>query len=112
MDFNENKNYILKIEEKLNKEKKQFYENLLKEDKEKIILFYLEQYIYSRLLFFFHYLQEKIILENQDILETKDLKNIMELENIMEYVKLNYFKGATFQDRLSNANLISYFKGI
>lgn len=111
MNFSEYIKHVNLVQSKIEQEKKQFEKNLLEKSKEEIILSYLELYIYSKLFFFFKYIEYKA-KENQYILSIEYLKNINGLQNVMEYVKNQYFYGKTYEDRLTNEKLITYFKTI
>ncbi len=109
MIFADYYNIVTDIIKKIKMEETKFKENLLQSNKQTIILEYLELYIYSRLNFFFQYILSEGRKENY-LFNIEELQKILSINNFLSYIKGHYYKGETYQDRLSNMDLINYFK--
>ncbi len=109
MIFADYHNVVTNIIRKIKIEENSYKKNLLQKDKETIMLEYLELYIYSRLNFFFQY----ILIEGRKdnyLFTIEELQKVLSIKNFLSYIKEHYFKSETYHDRLSNADLIDYFK--
>lgn len=115
MEFAEFYTSIKTILGKLEQEESRFKSEIIKHKKENIILHYLELYIYSKLKFYFNYLEIEARQDNY-ILTKTELNNTIEILNtkqgLMEYIKSKYFQGETYKDRLTNNCITTYLKDI
>ncbi len=109
MVFADYYNIVTDIIKKIKTEENDFKKNLLSKSKKEIMVEYLELYIYTRLHFFFQYIIAQARDENY-IFTIEQLQQVLSIDNFLSYIKNRYFRGETFQDRLSNTDLIEYFK--
>lgn len=103
---------LTQLKEKIKEEEKEFKTELLKKEKETIIFSFVELYIYNRLRLFIDFLKNELIYNNRSYFSIEELERFLTLQDIGLLIERQYYTEEIYEDKLTNNDLITYFKKI